>query len=170
MSGKIWPGITRSSGRAFLATAVRTVRARSAAEIPVVIPSAASMETVKLVSCWDEFRSTMRGKLSCLARRSVIVKQIRPQASRAKNVMCWGVTTSAAMIKSPSFSRSSSSSISTIFPRRKSSSISSMVLNCIGASKPRSIAHSKVLAARRGRLRIVGRPAPRSRAYPRIPS
>ena len=40
---------TMSSGRASRATAERTVRARSAAEMPVVTPLAASIETVNLV-------------------------------------------------------------------------------------------------------------------------
>src|SRR5277367_1321830 len=40
-----------------------------------------------------------------------------------------GPTRSAAMIRSPSFSRSSSSMITAILPRRRSSRISSMVLN-----------------------------------------
>src|ERR1700719_4743369 len=41
----------------------------------------------------------------------------------------WDRTQSAAMIRSPSFSRSSSSMITAILPRRRSSRISSMVLN-----------------------------------------
>src|ERR1700683_4983625 len=41
----------------------------------------------------------------------------------------WDRTHSAAMIRSPSFSRSSSSMITAIFPRRRSSRISSIVLN-----------------------------------------
>ena len=49
-SGKIWPGCTRSLALASGATAACTVRARSAAEMPVVTPSAASMETVKAVA------------------------------------------------------------------------------------------------------------------------
>ncbi len=49
LSGKIWPGCTMSAGLAWRATAACTVRARSAAEMPVVTPSAASIETVKLV-------------------------------------------------------------------------------------------------------------------------
>src|ERR1700732_1857927 len=40
-----------------------------------------------------------------------------------------GRTQSAAMIRSPSFSRSSSSMITAILPRRRSSRISSIVLN-----------------------------------------
>ena len=48
-SGKMWPGCTRSAGWALRATAACTVRARSAAEMPVVTPSAASIDTVKAV-------------------------------------------------------------------------------------------------------------------------
>src|SRR5271168_4733026 len=40
-----------------------------------------------------------------------------------------GLTHSAAMIRSPSFSRSSSSMITVILPRRRSSRMSSMLLN-----------------------------------------
>ena len=53
MIGKMWPGCTMSVARAFAATAAFTVRARSAAEIPVVTPSAASIDTVKFVPCDD---------------------------------------------------------------------------------------------------------------------
>ncbi|MNN55304.1 hypothetical protein D3C81_1701730 [compost metagenome] len=47
--GKMCPGCTRSSGRAFGAMAAATVRARSAAEMPVVTPLAASIDTVNAV-------------------------------------------------------------------------------------------------------------------------
>ncbi len=49
LSGKICPGLTRSRGLASSATAVKTVVARSAAEMPVVTPHLASIETVKPV-------------------------------------------------------------------------------------------------------------------------
>ena len=49
LSGKMCPGRTRSSGRASGAMAARIVVARSAAEMPVVTPRRASMETVKAV-------------------------------------------------------------------------------------------------------------------------
>ena len=51
MTGKMWPGWTMSSGRALAPIAACTVRARSAAEMPVVTPSAASIDIVKLVPC-----------------------------------------------------------------------------------------------------------------------
>ena len=47
--GKIWPGCTMSSALAVGDTAVWMVSARSAAEMPVAMPCAASMDTVKLV-------------------------------------------------------------------------------------------------------------------------
>ncbi len=50
MTGKMWPGCLRSSGRASGAIAACTVRARSCAEMPVVMPSAASIDTVKFVA------------------------------------------------------------------------------------------------------------------------
>ena len=49
-SGKTWPGWTRSRGADSGSTATWIVRARSAAEMPVVIPSRASTETVNAVS------------------------------------------------------------------------------------------------------------------------
>ena len=49
MIGKMWPGCTMSAGVAFAFTAALMVRARSEAEMPVVTPCAASMDTVKLV-------------------------------------------------------------------------------------------------------------------------
>ena len=49
MIGKMWPGWTMSAGLACFAVAARTVRARSAAEMPVVTPLAASIDTVNAV-------------------------------------------------------------------------------------------------------------------------
>jgi hypothetical protein len=54
-----------SSGLAPLATALNTVLARSAAEIPVVTPSAASIETVKLVAYAALLSVTIKGKRNC---------------------------------------------------------------------------------------------------------
>ena len=48
-SGKTWPGCTRSLAWLLLDTATCTVRARSPAEMPVVTPSAASIDTVNAV-------------------------------------------------------------------------------------------------------------------------
>ena len=113
-----------STGRAFTSTAVWMVCALSAAEIPVVTPSAASIETVKLVPILVPFFVTIGSRLSCLPRSSVNVKQIKPRPCLAIKLMSDGVTNCAAMTKSPSFSRSSSSSSTTIRPWRISSIIS----------------------------------------------
>ncbi len=127
ISGKMWPGWTRSSAWALRATATCTVRARSAAEMPVVTPSAASMETVKLVPCGVPLRVTINGRSSWRQRSAVSVRQIRPRPNRAMKLIASGVTKSAARIRSPSFSRSSSSTRMTIRPARISAMISSTV-------------------------------------------
>ncbi len=79
-SGKMWPGCTRSAATAFGATAACTVRARSAAEMPVVTPSAASMETVKAVECLAPLRATIGGSCSRSHISRESVRQMRPRA------------------------------------------------------------------------------------------
>ena len=54
-SGNTWPGWTRSRGRLSGSIATWIVCARSCAEIPVVTPSRASIETVNGVSNGDSF-------------------------------------------------------------------------------------------------------------------
>ena len=63
------------------------VVARSAAEIPVVTPSAASMETVKLVSMTSRLSPTINGRRSCLQRFSDKVRQIKPRPYLAMKLM-----------------------------------------------------------------------------------
>ncbi len=121
MIGKMWPGCTMSSGFAWRAVAARTVRARSAAEIPVVTPLAASMEAVKLVPIGERLSLTMRSSFSCRQRSSVSVRQTRPRAWVARKLIASGVTKSAASTRSPSFSRSSASASTIMRPRRMSS-------------------------------------------------
>ena len=75
------PGLHEVGGpSASRATAACTVRARSAAEMPVVTPLAASMETVNAVPCW----AALRLVIGCSCRRSqrsrVSVRQISPRA------------------------------------------------------------------------------------------
>ncbi|MNT11129.1 hypothetical protein D3C72_1459940 [compost metagenome] len=127
----MWPGLTISSALAPLAAATCTVRARSAAEMPVVTPSAASMETVNLVPKPEPLRGAISGSLSSSQRSRVIGMQIRPRAKRAMKLMCSALTHSEAMIRSPSFSRSSSSMRMTILPARMSSISSSMLLRAM---------------------------------------
>ncbi len=131
MSGKICPGWTISAGLACAATAVWMVCARSAAEIPVVMPSAASIDKVKFVPCCAPLASTINGKFNCWQRSRLKVRQTRPRACVIMKLISSGRTWVAAMTKSPSFSRSSSSMRMTIFPARISATSSSTVLSGI---------------------------------------
>ena len=97
-------------------TATWIVRARSAAEIPVVTPVAASIETQKPVASLPFRAGTMSGKSSSSQRSPGSERQISPRASHAMNVIALAVTNSAAMQRSPSFSRSGSSQTITIPP------------------------------------------------------
>jgi hypothetical protein len=56
--------------------------ARSAAEMPVVTPSAASMDTVKAVPMRVPLRATMGGRCRRSQRSRVSVRQIRPRPKR----------------------------------------------------------------------------------------
>src|SRR5919106_982535 len=121
-SGNTCPGRTRSPGLASGATATWIVLARSAAEIPVVTPDAASIETVKAVPKGEVFSCTINGRFSLRIRSSVIERQISPRPCVAMKLMVREVTFSAAITRSPSFSRVSSSVRITIRPRRMSCS------------------------------------------------
>src|SRR5438046_2509264 len=76
--------------------------------MPVVTPRAASTETVKSVRCFSRFCTTIRCKPSCSARSLEIGTQIKPRPCVAMKLTASGVTFSAAITKSPSFSRSAS--------------------------------------------------------------
>jgi len=89
--------------------ATATVWLRSWAEMPVVTPSLASIETVKAVVMLSRFSAAIGGSRSCRARSAVIDRQIRPRAWRAMKLIWSGVANWAGMITSPSFSRSSAS-------------------------------------------------------------
>ena len=126
-SGKTWPGWTRSSGCECGSIATWIVRARSAAEMPVVTPSRASTETVKAVWNGASFLAAIRLRPSSWQRSSVSARQIRPRPCVAMKLIASGVANCAAIVRSPSFSRFSSSQTTTIRPRRMSSIASSMV-------------------------------------------
>src|SRR5258708_7122144 len=164
ITGKIWPGCTMSSGFACLAVAARTVRARSAAEMPVLTPLAASMETVNAVPIGERLSFTMSARLSWRQRSSVSVRQTRPRACVARKLMASGVTKSAASTRSPSFSRSSASA-STIMRPRRSSSISCWVGEMameMSLARPLFCPNSRADLSRDRRfLRAGARPAPR---------
>ncbi len=125
--GKMCPGVTRSSGWASSATAARMVVARSAAEMPVVTPLRASMDTVKLVPNFEPLRRVIMGSCSASTSAGSRGRQIRPRPCVAMKLMISGVTCWAAMVRSPSFSRSSSSTRMIIRPLRISSMASSVL-------------------------------------------
>ena len=87
--------------------------------------------------------------ISGMSRRSTISpaigRQIRPRPWAAMKLMSSAVTSSAAMVRSPSFSRSSSSQTMTILPRLMSSMISSIGLNGISyAPLEESLCHARL--------------------------
>ena len=127
-SGKTCPGWTRSCGPFDGSIATWIVCERSCAEIPVVPPSRASIETVNAVSKGVSLWSVIGRSPSASQRSSVGERQIRPRACVAMKLIASGVANWAAMVRSPSFSRSSASQTTTIFPARMSSIASSIVL------------------------------------------
>ena len=102
--------------------------ALSAADIPVVIPSAASIDVVKAVL----FAALLLLVIICrsyfLHSSLHIGMQIKPFPFEAIKLIISGVTRSAAQTRSPSFSRDSSSTIITILPCLISLIISKILL------------------------------------------
>ena len=78
------------------------------------------MDTVKAVCRGEVLSVTIKGRFRRRTCSSVRERQTRPRPSRAMKLTAWGVTFSAAITRSPSFSRSSSSVRMTIFPLRMS--------------------------------------------------
>ncbi len=149
LSGKTWPGWTRSRGIEFGSMATWIVRARSWAEIPVETPSRASIDTVNAVSNGDSFLAAIRSRPSSSQRSPVRARQISPRPWVAMKLIASGVANWAARVRSPSFSRSSASTTTTIFPARMSSIASSMVLNAVFVSLVTSPPPSPSRASRR---------------------
>src|SRR6266540_798980 len=125
--GKTWPGWTRSSGPLLGSMATWIVRARSWAEIPVETPSRASIDTVKAVPNGVSFRSVICSSASSSQRSSVRQRQISPRPCVAMKLTASGVANWAAMVRSPSFSRSAASTTTMNLPCRTSSSACSIV-------------------------------------------
>ena len=139
ISGKTWPGCTRSSGRDSGSIATWMVCARSAAEMPVVTPSRASTETVNAVWRRASLCVVMGGRLRAAQRWGESARQMSPRPSLAMKLIFSAVANCAAIVRSPSFSRSSSSQTMTILPSRRSSSASSISANTLVRSSIRSI-------------------------------
>lgn len=60
----MWPGLRKSAGWVAGSASIRSVRARSAAEMPVLMPSRASTVTVKAVYMTSSFSADD----TCMAR------------------------------------------------------------------------------------------------------
>ena len=95
----------------------------------MVTPSRASTEIVKAVSKGDSFLAAIRSSPSSAQRSPVSERQIRPRPWVAMKLIASGVANCAARVRSPSFSRFSSSQTTTMRPRRISSIASSIVAN-----------------------------------------
>ena len=105
---------------------------RSYAEIPVVQPSPIrSILTVNAVLLASVLSCTIGGSSSSSARLERIGVHIKPRPSFAMKLIISGDTSSAAATKSPSFSRSSSSTTMTTLPAAISNNASSMELRLI---------------------------------------
>src|SRR5437879_4622232 len=128
----MWPGRRKSSAPVSGSARAVTVRARSSADTPVVVPSRASTDTVNAVRFDSVFCSTICGSWSWSSRSPVIGWQMIPLVWRIMKASFSGVAFSAAMIRSPSFSRFSSSATITSSPAamaRRPSSIEAVVVN-----------------------------------------
>ena len=129
-SGNICPGRVKSDGNADSSTIFCIVSALSAADIPVVV-SIWSIDTVKAVSFGSVLSETIDLSPSSEALSFVIGAQISPLPYFAMKLIDSVVASSAAISKSPSFSRFSSSTTIIIFPFLMSSIASSILLNFI---------------------------------------
>ena len=92
----------------------------------MVIPFAASTDTVKSVPNFSSFLGTIRLSPNFSARACETGAQIRPRPSRAIKLINAGVTLLAANTRSPSFSLCASSVIITIRPFLMAATTSSM--------------------------------------------
>ena len=103
--------------------------ARSLAEMPVLVRPFASIDTQNAVSKRELFWVTISGMSSSSSRSGVIERQISPRPYRAMKLIASGVIFSAAIVRSPSFSRFSSSQTMTMRPARMAATASSIGAN-----------------------------------------
>ncbi len=132
ISGKTWPGRTKSLAPMLRFASALTVLQRCSAEMPVVMPCLTSTEMVKAVPSGASFAATMGGRFNRLASAAVRGAQTMPQPLRMMNAIFSVVQSEAATIMSPSFSRSSSSVTTTISPRANASmaSVTGLPISC----------------------------------------
>src|SRR4051812_25778071 len=128
ISGKMWPGRTKSAAPMLLLASARTVLVRCSAEMPVVSPWRTSTDTVKAVPSGASFEATIGSRRRRRASAPVRGAQTMPQVLRMMNAILSGVQSEAATMRSPSFSRSSSSVTMTISPAENASTASVTLL------------------------------------------
>jgi hypothetical protein len=112
----------------------RTVFDRCSAEMPVVSPWRTSTDTVKAVPRGASFEATIGSRRSRFASSCDSGAQTMPQVCRMMKAIFSGVQSEAATMRSPSFSRSSSSVTTTISPWAKAST-ASVTVSGISASR-----------------------------------
>ncbi len=115
-SGKMCPGRAKSAAWVARSASARMVAARSAEDTPVVVPARRSTETVNAVRCDSLLTGTICGRSRRASCSSSIGTQMIPLVCRIMKATASGVACSAAMMRSPSFSRSSSSRMMTMRP------------------------------------------------------
>ena len=124
--GKMWPGRANAEWEIFGLASARSVAARSDAEMPVEVPSNKSTEMVNAVRWLSVLLSTMRGRRKSSQRSPDSGATTTPDVWRTMKAIFSGVANCAAMMRSPSFSRSSSSTITIISPRAIAATTSSI--------------------------------------------
>ncbi len=125
------PGRPRSSGLVLGSAKALMVSARSCEDTPVVQPSSLSTVTVKGVPKMEVLFATCLSNSSSKQRSSVMGAQSTPRPIVIIKFTFSGVINSAEVIKSPSFSRSSSSTTMMISPCRIASIASSILFSFI---------------------------------------
>ena len=99
ISGKTWPGRTKSAAPMLPLASARTVLQRCSAEMPVVSPWRTSTETVKAVPSGASLAATIGARCSRRASSSVSGAQTMPQQWRMMKAIFSGVQSDAAMIE-----------------------------------------------------------------------
>ena len=125
------PGLPKVSGFEAGSASALMVSALSCADTPVVQPSSLSTVMVNGVPSTEVLSCTWWGRSSSLQRSRVIGAQSTPRACLSMKLTLSAVIFSAAIIRSPSFSLSSSSTTITNSPCLKSLTASSIVLSFI---------------------------------------
>ena len=86
--------------------------------MPVLTPERASTETVNGVPKWESLRPTIMGIPNWSTRSGFMGMQMRPRPYLAMKLIASAETNWAGSVRSPSFSRASSSMMMTKLPLR----------------------------------------------------